>query len=423
MLSLFVAIPLLASSPAAEAPFLELNFDQALAAAKKDGKVVMIDFFTTWCQPCKKLDKVTWADEGVRKWLGEKTVPLKIDAEKEAELAKRFAVEAYPTMVFVQPDGTKLDVIVGFKKPDEFLSLAKDALAGRTSSVRMKEKLEAARTGLAGHENNPMKRKAFAKDLAEAGMYDEALKEYLWCFDHGNDDPKHGFYGVRLSFLLGDLQQLGAKHPPAITALEERRDKAEALVLAGTDVEENAADMAALNGALGTREKSLAVYDRLKKEGRLGDSVKARLMREIAPLLVEAQRYKDLVEDGGDIEEQVRLEIGISRMKPRLPDNQDPEVVKAMEQVQAMIAYSKAQELGLWYEALLGAGKLESAAKVADEIVGFVPKAGIYSSLVDRALRAGAPDAARELVEHGRKALPDEEKKDLERAAKRIPSK
>src|SRR5580765_4969291 len=87
-----------------EGPFQELGFDQALAAAKKDGKVVMIDFFTTWCGPCKRLDKVTWADADVQKWLGEKTVALKIDAEKEAKLADRFDVHAYPTIVFVKAD-------------------------------------------------------------------------------------------------------------------------------------------------------------------------------------------------------------------------------------------------------------------------------------------------------------------------------
>jgi thiol:disulfide interchange protein len=73
-------------SPVAEAPFQDLTFEAALAAAKRDNKVVMIDFFTTWCVPCKKLDKTTWKDADVQKWLGEKTVALKMDAEKQVEV-------------------------------------------------------------------------------------------------------------------------------------------------------------------------------------------------------------------------------------------------------------------------------------------------------------------------------------------------
>ena len=37
-------------------PFEKLAFDAALNKAKTESKVVFIDFFTTWCGPCKKLD-------------------------------------------------------------------------------------------------------------------------------------------------------------------------------------------------------------------------------------------------------------------------------------------------------------------------------------------------------------------------------
>jgi len=343
-------------------------------------------------------------------------------AMNEAKLADRFEVKAYPTIVFVKLDGTKLDAIVGYKDPKEFLELAKDTLAGRTSVVRAEEKLAATKAGLAGSENDPMKRQSFAKELADAGKYEEALAEYLWCFDHGAE-ASPAYIGVRGSFLLGNIQRLGKEYPPALRALQERRDKAEAAVLAGTDLRRNAPDMTALNRTLGDQRRNLAVYDKLREEKRLDEAVKDRLIREIAPLLVEAKRYADLVEDAGDVEEWVHREIGFVKSTPLPTKDKDPEMVKMMEASQAMYAFSKATELGLWYEALLGAGKLESAAKVAGEIVEFVPKAGIYAALIDNAVRAGAPDAARALVERGRKELPEDEKKSLERAAKRIPTK
>ena len=222
--------------PTAEAPFSDLKFDQALAAAKKDGKVVMIDFFTTWCVPCKQLDKTTWPDPEVQKWVGEKTVALKMDAEKEVELAKKYNITGYPTILFLKPDGQELGRITAYRKPAEFLSEANDTLAGKDSVARAKEKL-------AGHENDPSMRQQHAQALAETGKYEEALAEYLWCFDHGNEATNGAYTGVRLSFLLGAIARLGKQYPPAIQALEARRDKAEAALLSGKGTRDDASEL------------------------------------------------------------------------------------------------------------------------------------------------------------------------------------
>jgi len=69
-----------------------------------------------------------------------------------------------------------------------------------------------------------------ALDVARAafrdGRYPEALSSYEWFFDHALDDDPAALYGVRLSYCLHEWARLGAKYPPALQRLEERRDQA-----------------------------------------------------------------------------------------------------------------------------------------------------------------------------------------------------
>jgi protein disulfide-isomerase len=91
------------------------NYTTALAEAKRTGKPVFIDFYTTWCGPCKFLDEVTYKDA---KFVAESKnwIMVKIDAEKNktnVQLAQKFKVEGYPTMVFLKPNGKEADRAVG----------------------------------------------------------------------------------------------------------------------------------------------------------------------------------------------------------------------------------------------------------------------------------------------------------------------
>lgn len=113
----------------AEGVFQTLSLEQALQKAKADGKVVMVDFYTVWCPPCKLLDQKTWPDDKVQDWLREKTVAVKIDAEKEEALAAKYGITSYPTLLFVNPSGSELGRIKSFVNPEDFLKRAGDLLA------------------------------------------------------------------------------------------------------------------------------------------------------------------------------------------------------------------------------------------------------------------------------------------------------
>ncbi len=86
----------------------------AFAKAKKEGKRVFIDFYTTWCGPCKTMDRSVFP-RMVRYAEWNKLIHLKIDAEnaKMVSLVKKFKIEAYPTMIVASPDRKQLLRIEG----------------------------------------------------------------------------------------------------------------------------------------------------------------------------------------------------------------------------------------------------------------------------------------------------------------------
>jgi hypothetical protein len=152
-----------------------------------------------------------------------------------------------------------------------------------------------------------MERQGTGNDLARAGKHKEALDEYLWCFDHG---LKHNpaYYGVRLSFLLMYIKDLGETYPPAIQALRQRRDAAEKAILSGRGTPQQAHDFVALCEALGDVPRALAALDKLKNAGPDQAPVRELLSRALIAPLLQAKRYKEIVAAFRDPRDSARLD-------------------------------------------------------------------------------------------------------------------
>ena len=65
-------------------------------------KPMVIDFFATWCGPCKELAPIL--DEIEKNHKGE-VIFKRIDVDQEAQLALEFKIEAVPTLMFITPKG------------------------------------------------------------------------------------------------------------------------------------------------------------------------------------------------------------------------------------------------------------------------------------------------------------------------------
>ena len=359
-------------------PFSDLSFDAASKKAGQLGKIVLVDFYTTWCGPCKMLDKITWTDAGVIKLLNQKTVALRIDAEIETNLAKHYKITAYPSVLLIKPDGTELDRLVGYRDARTFMTDFNAALSGKDAVARAAEELMAAGT------NNPMARMKYADALAQKGRDAEALAEDLWCFDHGLQ-ASPSFAGVRLSFLLSDIKNLGVRYPAAEKALEARRDERQAKVLAGTADEQTTVDLVGLNDALGQKEKNLVLFDLIPATNALHSSFAALIMDQ----LLEARRYADVL-GGQDARANFGKQVArVNQMLTSLPkDNPRRE---QMEDSLRRFTVVRGTHL---FEALAGLKRNEEARNLAQDILKFDSSAATHTTLAKAADRAGNADLA-----------------------------
>jgi len=100
----------------------ERDLEKSVNRARREKKEMALYFKTTWCKWCDKFDKTTLVDDGVVEVMGEK-VAVKIDAEKNRSLVKKYEVACYPTIILMDAKGSIRVRIEGYKTADELTPL------------------------------------------------------------------------------------------------------------------------------------------------------------------------------------------------------------------------------------------------------------------------------------------------------------
>ena len=111
--------------------FLEAPaWSEVLANARQTGKIIFLDGYTSWCGPCKKMDKEVFTRAKVANYFNQKFINVKYDMEngEGAELKFRYGVSAFPTYLFITGSGEIVHKIVGaYTEGNEFLDHSKFA--------------------------------------------------------------------------------------------------------------------------------------------------------------------------------------------------------------------------------------------------------------------------------------------------------
>lgn len=99
-----------------------VNFDKnSFETAIQSGKPILIDFWASWCAPCRMQGEVLHQ-------LDEKYPDLqigKVNVDENRELAMKFRVDSIPTMILFK-NGEPLELLIGFRPEDVLLKLFRE---------------------------------------------------------------------------------------------------------------------------------------------------------------------------------------------------------------------------------------------------------------------------------------------------------
>ncbi|MBF1075529.1 MAG: thioredoxin [Prevotellaceae bacterium] len=93
-------------------------------ALVQDDKLLVVDFFATWCGPCKKLSPTL--DE-VSEEFGDRVNIVKVDVDESEDLAMTYGIRSVPTVLFFK-NGQQVDKFVGALPKSEIVSKIENQL-------------------------------------------------------------------------------------------------------------------------------------------------------------------------------------------------------------------------------------------------------------------------------------------------------
>lgn len=111
--------------------FFHGTWEEALAKAKTEEKIIFVDAYAAWCGPCKRMAAQVFPQKEVGDFFNSRFVNMKLDYEKpEANTFRQnYSVSAFPTLFFIDFDGKIVHKAVGGQQADGLIKLGEFALS------------------------------------------------------------------------------------------------------------------------------------------------------------------------------------------------------------------------------------------------------------------------------------------------------
>lgn len=154
----------------------DMNWENVLAQARKEHKMIFIDCYTSWCGPCKRLAKEIFTQNDVADFYNAHFINIKYDVEKDPKFAMRnpFPIYSYPTLLYLSEKGDVVHALMGAYTAEITLANGQKAIDPENNLISLIKRYDAGERS-----------KAFMRKYAEAAKYssrpnaDKITVEYL----------------------------------------------------------------------------------------------------------------------------------------------------------------------------------------------------------------------------------------------------
>lgn len=167
------------------------NWKAVLSKASAEHKYIFVDGYATWCKPCKMMDSNIYVNKHIGSLVNDKFISVKIQVDQndnddsfvkswyyEAEqIAKRYKMTAFPTLLFLSADGDLLYRAEGYRDLSGFEGLVNFATDPKSQEFR--PMVEAYKIGKRNYPMMPQLIKQVAEVLKEDSLARTMTRDYF----------------------------------------------------------------------------------------------------------------------------------------------------------------------------------------------------------------------------------------------------
>lgn len=197
--------------------FEELEWEDLLAKAKTEQKLVFVEGFVTWSEPCAILEEYVLSDKEVGEFYNSHFINVQVDMEDYLgiQLSELYEIESYPVFLFLDAEGNMVHRGCGAVESSEFIGMGEVA-TGSNSLSEMQKKFESGDQSLdflveysLALEDACMDKSSIVDVFFENTNQKDWINEPYWTMINLNvSDP----YSEQIQYLMAHADQYASKY-------------------------------------------------------------------------------------------------------------------------------------------------------------------------------------------------------------------
>lgn len=122
----------------------ENSWDEAITKARMSGKLIFLNAYAEWCEPCKEMEEYTFTDLEVANYFNSNFINVHLDMEDYpgVELAEEYSIAVFPSYLFIDGNGNVVHRGCGAMDANQFLHLGEDAKIDSITLLAMEKRFD-----------------------------------------------------------------------------------------------------------------------------------------------------------------------------------------------------------------------------------------------------------------------------------------